>query len=290
MSGRSESTVGLFYTTGAFVIWGLAPLFWKLLAHVPSTQLVAYRILCSGGFAFLLLAWRRELGTLRELLDSRRTVTMMLLSTALIGANWFLFIWAVNSGQILAASLGYYINPLINVVLGMAFLGERLRRLQAISVGLAVMGVTILTVGYGELPWLSLVLAGTFGLYGLVRKTVAASPEQGLAIETWLLSPLMLAYILQLDDPAFRQISLSTDVLLVLTGAITAVPLLFFVHGARRLPLATVGILQYLAPTGQFLLAVFVFKEPFALPQVLAFALIWTALAVFTYDARRHWE
>ena len=286
---RSEATVGLLYTTAAFVSWGLAPLFWRLLYHVPAFELLAHRVIWSGVLMFVILAVQGRLGSLVPLLRKPRTALLMLASTALITINWYFFIWSINNDRILDASLGYYINPLISVVLGMLFLGERLRRAQWISVSLAAVGVLVLTLGHGHLPWISLALAGSFGLYGLVRKVVAAGPEQGLALETWLLSPVLIFYLLRLDQGALGRLGLGTDLLLLATGLMTAIPLLWFTHGAKRLPLSTVGLLQYLAPTGQFLLAVFVYGEPFPALRFTAFLFIWTALAIFTWDTRRSW-
>ncbi|MCP4532747.1 MAG: EamA family transporter RarD, partial [Delftia sp.] len=180
------------YTAAAFLLWGLLPIFWKAVGHVPAPELLAHRIFWSAVIMALLLYRQRRWGSLRQLLKRRRTVLTLLATTALIGGNWFIYIWAMLSEQILEASLGYFINPLVSVLLGLLVLGERLRPWQVVSIGLATVGVVILTVHAGALPWLGLWLAFSFGLYGLLRKTIAASPEEGLAVETWLLSPFML--------------------------------------------------------------------------------------------------
>ncbi len=292
-SRLSQPAVGLIYTAAAFLLWGLLPIFWKAVGHVPAPELLAHRIFWSAVIMALLLYRQRRWGSLRQLLKRRRTVLTLLATTALIGGNWFIYIWAMLSEQILEASLGYFINPLVSVLLGLMVLGERLRPWQVVSIGLATVGVVILTVHVGALPWLGLWLAFSFGLYGLLRKTIAASPEEGLAVETWLLSPFMLGYLLHLaatGQGAFGRIGPGTTVLLILTGVVTATPLIWFTHGARRLPLATVGILQYLAPTGQFLLAVGVYGEPFEALHLLAFTFIWTALIIFSVELRVHWR
>ena len=287
---RSEAVTGLLYTTGAFLLWGVSPLFWKLLKEVSAQELLAHRIVWSGAMMLVLLLATRQLGSLVPLLRSPRTVLQLVVATLLIAVNWFLYIWAVNNDRILEVSLGYYINPLLNVVLGMAFLGERLRRVQWISVSLALLGVLVMTLDHGGLPWISLVLAASFGFYGLARKTFRAGPAQGLALETWFLAPWMLLYLSRLEGQAFGSLGWTTDLLLVATGLMTALPLLWFNHGAKRLPLSTVGLLQYLAPTGQFLIAVLVFHEPFPASRAAAFGLIWLALAIFTWDTRRQWR
>lgn len=289
----SPTAVGLAYALGAYLFWGLSPIFWKALGQVPAEELVAHRIVWCALLMVPLLAWQRRLRGLPALLRHRRTLLMLAGSTALIASNWFLFIRAMGSARVIEASLGYFINPLITVLLGMVFLGERLRPAQWASVAIAGAGVVVLALRVGRLPWVALGLAFTFGFYSLLRKNVAASPEEGLTVETWLLSPLAVVFLARLaagGGGALGHVDAATHALLVTTGVITGVPLVWFTHGARRLPLATVGILQYLAPTMQFLLAVAVFHEPFALPQLAAFALIWTALVVFTVDARAAWR
>ena len=284
----SEIAVGYLYTTGCFLVWGLSPLFWKLLSNVPAQELLAHRILWCSVLMLPLMAWRRSWSKFRQLFKSGRTMGLLVLSTVLIGINWFLYISAVNSGHIVDASLGYFINPLFNVLLGILFLGERLRRWQGVSVALATLGVVLLTLSLGSLPWIALALPASFGFYGLVRKSVAASPEEGLTLEVWLLLPFVLAYLISREGPFFgAAVGPGQQVLLVATGLITALPLIWFTHGARRLPLSTVGVLQYLAPTGQFLLGVFVFGEEFSPPHLVAFSCIWLGLIVFTVDARK---
>lgn len=285
-----STRLGVLLAIGAYVIWGLSPVYWKAIGQVPAGQQLAHRIvwcaLLLGGLLTLQRRWREA----RDILRSGRVVWMLLASTGLIATNWLTYLWAVATERILQASLGYFINPLVTVLLGVVFLRERLRRPQAVALGLASVGVSILAVRLGSLPWISLVLAFSFGFYSLVRKQVRAGPEVGLFVETLLLSPFMGIYLLRAGADgtgAFGRGDLALDLLLVAAGAITAVPLLLFTHGARRLPLSTVGFLQYLAPSLQFLLAVVVYREPFTPSHLTAFVLIWTALAVFSWDTWR---
>jgi len=284
---------GVAYAAAAFLWWGLAPVYWKAVGSVPPENMIAWRVLFAlavlGGLFALrpggLAAGRRQLGAAFGAPRTRRTLA---LSAALLAVNWYTYIWAMGAERVLEASLGYYVNPLVNVLLGIVFLGERLRRPQGIAVVLAAAGVAVLTAEVGRIPWVALVLAGTFGVYGLLRKTVDAGPEVGLAVETILLAPLAA---LHLGVLASRGAAGGHPPLLWLliaaAGLITVAPLVWFAHGARRLTLATLGLLQYLAPTGQFLLAVLLYREPFTAAHLAAFALIWTGLAVFTWDLRR---
>jgi len=280
---------GILQTVSAYLIWGLSPIYWKLVVHVPATQLLAHRILWSVLLLGLLIVTQRRVGELARVFRSARVTLTLLGTTALIGGNWFIYIWSIATERILQASLGYFINPLVTVLLAMIFLGERLTRGRWISMVLAASGVTILALRVGTFPWISLFLAVSFGFYGLLRKTVRAEAEVGLLVETSLLAPWMLLLLVRAEAAgvgAFRHMGLGTDLLLVASGVVTAVPLLLFTHGARRLALSTVGFLQYLAPSLQFLLAVGVYGETFTLDHLLAFLFIWAALALFTWDAR----
>jgi chloramphenicol-sensitive protein RarD len=225
-----------------------------------------------------------------EALRSPRTLLVLMLTTLLVSVNWLLYIWAVNAGYLLQASLGYYITPLVNVLLGMLFLKERLRRPQALAVLLAGAAVAFRTVSYGQFPWIALTLAFCFGLYGLIRKVAPVGPLVGLTVETLLLTPIGVAYLIYLervDAGALFHGDLAMDALLIGTGLITAFPLLFFNLGARRINLSTVGLMQYIAPSGMFLLAVLVYGEPFTVVQLWTFALIWIALAIYSIDSLR---
>jgi len=281
---------GILATVGAYTFWGLAPIYWKLVEAVPATQLLAHRIVWSVVMLAVLVAVERRGGELARVFTSTRVVLTLVATTALIAVNWLTFIWAMTTERILEASLGYFINPLVTVLLAMIFLRERLTRGRWISIALAGAGVALLAVRVGSLPWISLVLAASFAFYGLLRKTVRADPEVGLLVETLLLSPWMILLLVRADAAgtgAFGHEGVGADLLLVASGAVTALPLLLFTHGARRLPLSTVGFLQYLAPSMQFLLAIAVYGETFTLDHLAAFVLIWLALALFTWDARR---
>jgi chloramphenicol-sensitive protein RarD len=247
-------------------------------------------MLWSLPWLLLFIAVKKEWSSLRAAVASRRTRLTLVVSTCMIAANSGTFIWAVNHDHILDASLGYFINPLISVLLGLLFLGERLSRQRWIAVVIAAVGVAILTVHLGHPPWISLILALCFGLYGLLRKVVDAGPVIGLTVELALLAPLCALYLGRAElrgVAAFGHHGPGTDALLAGAGLVTVVPLLLFTYGARRLSLATVGFLQYLAPTGQLLLAVLVYHEPFSPSHVAAFSLIWIALGIYSADLRR---
>ena len=276
-------------TAGAFAFWGLVPLYWKLIAHLPATEVLAHRIAWSLPCLVILLAARRRGPELRRVLGSRRTSVILAGSTVFITVNWLTFLWAVGHDRVLDTSLGYYINPLVSVFLGSVFLQERLRRRQWLAVLLAAFGVGLLTARHG-LPWVSLIIAFSFGLYGLLRKVVDATPMVGLFVEIALLTPVSAGYLLWLGargDGAFATGGVGVTLLLVTAGPVTVVPLLMFNDGIRKLKLATVGFLQYMTPTGHFILAVAVFAEPFDATHLAAFACIWIALVVYTVDLRR---
>lgn len=288
-AGRT-ARAGVLYGIAAYGTWGLFPLYFKAVAYVPALEVVCHRVVWSLAFLAALLALRGDWRAVPRALRCRRTLATLGLTALLIACNWVLFVWAVANQQLLQASLGYYINPLLNVLLGCVFLGERLRRWQTISVVLAGVGVAYLTVAYGQLPWIALVLAATFGFYGLLRKTAKADALVGLSVETTLLAPLAAAYLLYQmahGQAVFLAGSARSDLLLMAAGAVTATPLLWFTAAARRLPYSTLGFMQYLAPTGQFLLAVLAFGEPFRPAQLVTFGCIWIALVIFSWDALR---
>ena len=289
MRNGSSPRAGAAAAVGAFLMWGLFPLFWKMLAAVPALEVVAHRT--AWGFVAV-AAWVTLRGTwarAREVARRPRTVVLLGGSAVLIGLNWLLYIWAVVHDQVVEASLGYFVNPLVNVLLGVVVLRESLGRAQQIAVALAGAGVVVLTVGHGRLPWIALALAVSFGLYGLVRKTVGTDAVTGLLWETAILTPAAVAFlvVLSLRGAGAFGGPTATSALLVIGGAVTAVPLVLFALGARALPLSTVGLLQYLSPSIQFLLAVLVFREPFTRLHAAAFGCIWAALGVLTWDLRR---
>ena len=272
----------------AYAIWGLFPLYFKLLAQVPSAEIVVHRVLWSALCGSLLLLLWQHPGWWRELRTHPRRLLVLTVSGLLIASNWLLYVWAVNHGQMLEASLGYYINPLVNVLLGMLLLGERLRRLQWLAVGLAACGVLQQLWLLGSLPWLSLALAFSFGVYGVIRKKAPVAALPGLVVETWLLLPLALLWLLLNPQAVSAQAAFwrdSTALWLLAAGPITLLPLLCFNAAARHLPYTALGFLQYLAPTLVLLQAVWLFDEQLDANKLLAFGFIWAGLLVYSIDA-----
>jgi chloramphenicol-sensitive protein RarD len=285
---KHGSHYGILYGIAAYGSWGIFPLYFKTVASVPPVEVLAHRALWSFVMLAVLVGL---LGRWKEVwreLHSRKLLLMLALSTLFIAANWLMFIYAVTSGQVLQASLGYFINPLVNVLLGVLFLRERLRPRQTLSIGLALIGVLVLTAFVGKVPWVALTLALTFSFYALMRKLMPVDGFVSLAVETLLMVPVALAYLGYLAATSSHEpLRLSTVGLLMLSGPITTVPLLFFGSAARRLRLSTMGILQYLSPSLQFLLAVLVFGEPFSSAQLLSFACIWAAVLIYATDSLR---
>lgn len=284
---------GLFYGALAFVGWGLYPLFFRELAAVTPLEIILHRALWSVLAVALPLAVLARWSWLGPLLRSPQQMRMVLLGAVLIGANWLIYVWAVSEHRVVEASLGYFINPIVNVALGVAVLGERLRPVQWTAVALAAAGVVWLTATAGALPWIALALALLFALYGLVRKTAALGALEGLAAETALMAvvavPLLAWWTFTQPGAALAQVRAGGDTALLgwlmLTGPVTVLPLLGFAAAARRLPLATLGLLQYISPTLQFALGVWVFGEPMDGARLAGFALIWSALALYSADA-----
>ncbi len=288
---RQGAFSGVLLASTAFVMWGLSPLFWKQLGAVPSFEIIMHRMVWSFLFLMPLLVILNQWRDFLKALGNRRTTLLLCGTTLIVGGNWLAFIWAINHDMVLQASLGYYINPLVNVLLGMVFLKERLRPLQIAAVFIAGCGVLYLTFAYGRFPWVALFLAFSFGFYGLLRKTAPVGALVGLSVETFLLSIPALFYLFYLEAKgvgAFNHMGPRTDLFLSMTALLTALPLLLFTTGARLLNLSTIGFLQYIAPTCSFLLAIFVFKETAVPAQMITFAAIWVALAVFTLDGLLH--
>ena len=276
---------GLFAAAGAYFIWGLFPLYWKLLAPVPALQIMAHRIVWCALFVALWLTLREGWAWARTL--SPRLLAMLAGSSALIALNWWLYIWAVNSNHIVETSLGYFINPLVSVLLGVVVLRERLNPRQWLAVAVAAVGVLWLTTQAGRLPWIALLLAASFAGYGLIRKLAVVPAVQGLMVESGLLllpALLLLAVVSAQGHSAFGHLDRTTDTLLMVSGLVTALPLVLFAYGARRIPLSMVGILQYLAPTLQLACGVLVFHEPFSPVQAIGFGCIWSALLIYALD------
>jgi chloramphenicol-sensitive protein RarD len=276
---------GLLAAAAAYLIWGLFPLYWKLLSSVPALQIMAHRIVWCALFVALWLVMREGWAWTRTL--SGRLLAMLAGSSALIALNWWLYIWAVNSGHIVETSLGYFINPLVSVLLGVLVLRERLNPRQWLAVAVAAAGVLWLTTQAGRLPWIALLLAASFAGYGLIRKLAVVPSVQGLMVESGLLlvpALLFLAWLSSQGASIFGHANRTTDALLVISGLVTALPLVLFAYGARRIPLSMVGILQYLAPTLQLGLGVLVFHEPFTRMQAIGFGCIWAALLIYAMD------
>ncbi len=274
---------GLWYALGAYVLWGLFPIYWKWLHHVPALQLIGHRI----GWSFLLLmiviVATKQWTKFRSAL-TRRMLGVYSIAGLLLSVNWLIYVWGVNAGYVVETSLGYFINPLLSVLLGLIFLKERLRPLQWIPVGLATLGVIYLTWTYGSLPWIALSLAFSFGFYGLVKKTSPLGSLYGLTLETGLVFLPALGYLLYVQaagQGAFGHTGVVSDLLMIGAGVVTTIPLLMFASAARRIPLTMVGIMQYIAPTLQFLLGVLLYKEPFTTSKLIGFSMIWIALIVF---------
>jgi chloramphenicol-sensitive protein RarD len=275
---------GILLGIGAYAFWGLFPIYWKLLHQVPALQLLGHRI----GWSFLLLAivvlLAKQWQSFRQAALQPRVLRIYFVAAVLIAVNWLTYVWAVNAGYIVETSLGYFINPLLSVSLGVIVLRERLRPAQWIPVGSAAAGVIYLTLVYGRLPWIALLLAFSFGFYGLVKKTAPLGSLYGLTLETGILFLPALAYLLFSEfngAGAFLHDTPLTNSLLVGAGVVTTIPLLMFASAARSIPLSVVGILQYIAPTLQFILGVFVYKEPFDHTHLIGFGIVWIALIIF---------
>jgi chloramphenicol-sensitive protein RarD len=289
---HSEERSGLIAGFAAFITWGLVPVYWKLLKAVPASEILAHRFVWTSVFLTLLLSWQRRWPEVREAARSRRAMLYCLTSGTFIAINWFVFIWAVNAGHIIETSLGYFMTPLVNVLFGAVFLREHLSRWQLVSVALATGAVLNLTMGYGRFPWIALVLCFSFGLYGFFRKKSGTRAIPGLFFETMLIVPLALIYLVSLENKGqliFAQ-NLSIALLLMISGIVTGLPLVWFGHAARNLRLTTVGFLQDLAPTCSFYLGVFLYHETFTHAHLITFSMIWLALAIVSIEAIWRWR
>jgi chloramphenicol-sensitive protein RarD len=290
---RENFRLGIFAGLAAYLIWGLVPVFFKQLVEVPADEIIAHRVLWAMVLMTAVIGFGRGFADARRIAGIPAQLARVALASALVMINWLTFVWGVNTGHILETSLGYFILPLFNVALGVLVLKERLRRLQWLAVLLAAIGVAIEAVHVGGLPWISLVLAGSFGIYGLLRKQLPLDAASGLFLETVCMTPFALAWLTWLALSGQSHFGSGPglfaprDLMLIATGAVTAIPLLLFAISARRLPLTMMGFLQYLAPSITFLLAVFVYGEPLDLSRGLAFAAIWLGLAVYSVDLAR---
>lgn len=282
-----EPAAGFAYALSAFFLWGMFPIYLKAVDHIPTIEVVAHRVLWSIPVAGAIILWSGRTDDLKTAFKSPRVLLMAAVTAALISVNWGIYVWAIAAERAVEGALGYYINPLVNVVLGVVLLGERFTKLQIAAVACAIIAVMILTIGAGGLPWVSLALAFSFGFYGYLRKTLPIGPSQGFMLEVLILAIPALGIAIwytATGNGHFGTTGWSDAGLLMLSGLVTAVPLILYANGAKLLRYTTIGLLQYTAPTLIFLLAVFVFKEPFSTTHAIAFAFIWTGLALYSYS------
>lgn len=297
-SENREFGLGVVCAGLSYILWGILPLFWKLVDDVPAGEILAHRIVWSLVFMLLILAALRKIPSftieLKGLLKNRKRLIGISLASIFISINWGLYIWAVNADRVIEASLGYYINPLVSILLAVIVLKEKLSGLQTLSIILAGAGVLVLTFSFGTFPWVAIMLALSFAFYGLIKKMVQVGALVGLAIETLLITPfalLFLSYVhgVSSGGGAFGG-EVAVTLLLLLSGVVTAVPLLLFASGAKRIPLSMVGLLQYFAPTIKLIMGVYLFHEPFTDAHLVAFMCIWVALGIYTYTLMRGWR
>ncbi|QYJ89652.1 EamA family transporter RarD [Shewanella halotolerans] len=280
-----EYRKGVALAICAYCLWGFAPLYFKLLNHVSATEILLHRVIWSFVFMLILMQFIGGFAKLRALFRQPKQLGVLAITSVLIAGNWLLFIWAINNDHMLDASLGYFINPLVNVLLGMVFLQERLRKLQWAAVSLACAGVLIQLISFGSIPVVSLGLAASFGIYGLLRKKVNVDAKTGLLVETAILVPVALLYLaMNLDGTSILENSWQMNLLLMAAGIVTSIPLLCFAGAATRIPLSMLGFFQYIGPSIMFIMAVSLFNEPFDLEKGITFAFIWSALVIFTLD------
>jgi len=287
MAQSSTVNRGLLYGIAAYALWGFFPIYWKLLQDVPPAEILIHRILWSLIFLVVLLSLQKKWQWVRTVRGQPRILLILLAAALLLAVNWFTYIWGVNNGFIVETSLGYFINPLVNVLLGVLILRERLRTMQWVAVGIAAIGVLYLAIGYGSLPWIALTLAFSFGFYGLLKKSQPLAAAESLAGEMIALSLpafLFFASLFIRGEAAFGGGSIQTDLLLVFSGVVTAAPLVFFAAAAQQIPLSSLGLLQYIAPTLQFLIGVLIYREPFPVTRLIGFVIIWVALSIYLLD------
>jgi len=293
-----EKTKGFIYGLLAFITWGFLPLYWKMLSQVPADETLAHRILWSFVLVTGIIIVLKKLGPLKQYLLDKKKLMIIAICSLLISINWFIFIWAVNTNQVIEASMGYYILPLVSVFLGVIFLKEKITIWQCLAVTMALIGILIITVEYGRVPWIALVLAITFGLYGLAKKLLEVEPLLGLALETAIITPIAIIYIIfiQLQGVGTLGIGegyLTLTLLLIGAGVATAMPLLWFAESAKRIELSTIGFMEYIAPTITLLLGIFIFQENFTKTHFISFSCIWVAIVIYSiskYSAFRKTE
>lgn len=284
----TQQKQGIYYALAAFIMWGLAPIYFKLIDSIGALEILAHRVVWSFVFIMVIIAIKKNWHKVQSIFKQPKLLLMLLLTSTLLGFNWGLFIWAVNSGHMLDASLGYYINPLFNVLLGILFLGERLRLFQGVAVGLAALGVIIQLVSFGSFPVIALGLATSFAIYGLLRKKMAVESLPGLLLESLVLVPFALIYWFFYVDSASADLTVNNwqlNVLLISAGIVTTLPLLCFTAAAKRLQYSTLGFFQYIGPSLMFCLAVMFYGETVGVDRLVTFGFIWSALALYTWDA-----
>lgn len=290
MPYNKEFKHGLIYAFSAYIMWGIAPIYFKMIDGVAPLDVLLHRVIWSFLFILSILMLTVRFKNVRALVRQRKKLGLLVITSLLIAVNWLIFIWAVTNDHMLDASLGYYINPIFNVLLGTVFLSEKLRKMQWIAVALAAVAVLVEIISFGSLPWVSIALAVTFGFYGLLRKTIQADAMSGLFIETLILLPIALSYLLFIDASSMRSFmdgSLSFALLLIASGVVTTLPLLAFSAAAIRIPLSTLGFIQYIGPSLMLLMAVFLYNEPLGISKIMTFAIIWLALIVYSVDGYR---
>ena len=288
---RDDERRGMWFAIACYAIWGIFPLYFRLLAPVPAIDILAHRVIWSLGFLVILLTVRQEWRWLGPALHSRRTLGLYALAGVVLAVNWYTYIWAVNAGFVIESSLGYFINPLVSVLLGVIVMRERLRLGQWAAIATATAGVLFLTISYGQLPWIALTLAFTFGFYGLLKKHGTLRSMQGLTIETGtlLLPALALLFFRETSGhDSLVSYGWGKTLLLLSTGVVTVMPLVWFASAARLIPLSLLGILQYIAPTLQFLVGLLIFHEPFSTTRLIGFAIIWLALIIYSAEGFHH--
>jgi chloramphenicol-sensitive protein RarD len=291
MSDKSVRS-GVLLAIAAYSMWGVAPIYFKLLQAVPAAEILMHRIIWSMSVLVLLVVITRQMPKVRAAIKNSKVMLILLLSGILLAGNWLLFIWAINNDHLLDASLGYYINPLLNVFLGRVFLGERLSPLQMVAVGLAITGVLVLVLTFGKIPWIALFLASSFGVYGLLRKKVAVDSLPGLLLETAMMLPFALVYWLFFAGEISNLFNndLNMNIILLCAGIVTTAPLLCFTGAARRIKYSTLGFFQYIGPSIMFVLAVYIYGEPLSEARLMTFAFVWLALGVFSFDSFRQYK
>ncbi|WP_319764672.1 EamA family transporter RarD [Maridesulfovibrio sp.] len=282
---------GLIYAAGAFILWGLLPVYWKSLENVPALELLCNRIIWSLVFVGILLFYKKRWKEVKTALADSKGKILLTISSLLIGTNWFIYIWAVNHGHVIDTSMGYYMTPLMNALLGFAFMKDKLTGTQTVAILLAACGVGYSIIDYGHVPYIALILAVSFSFYGLVRKIMTVQSLPGLFVETAVLAPFSAGYLIWLafsGEISIPKINVIENLLLIGAGAATSMPLIFFAQGARRLRLVTLGMMQYIAPTLALMLGIFVYKEPFNSTRLITFAFIWCGIAVYVADGIRN--